>query len=39
MLLALSGQIIVIIDSWPWAFKGITQKFEVTAIITYGCGI
>ena len=32
MLVALSGQIIVIAEPCAWGFEGIIQKFEVTTI-------
>ena len=34
MLVALSGQIIVIADPSVWGFEGIIERFEVTAIGT-----
>ena len=39
MLVALSGQIVVIIDSWAWGFEGIIQRFVVTAIGMYVHGM
>ena len=37
--MALCGQIIVIVDSSVWGFEGMIQRFEVTAIGMYLCGI
>ena len=39
MLVALSGQIIVIIASLAWGFEGIIQRFEITTMGMYVCGI
>ena len=39
VLVALSGQISVIVDPWVWGFDGMIQRFEVTAIGMYVHGI
>ena len=39
MLVALSGQIIVIVVPSVWGFEGMIHRFGVTAIGTNVCGI
>ena len=34
-MVAVFGQIIVIVDPWVWGFEGMIQRFEVTAIGMY----